>query len=152
MGFWTSSFYTEPGYYFDISYKVFALIERKVAEEVGATGFQGIKDGETLSLMINTSSSQETMEVRGPDIDRKNKVIVYCVWLPYRPIANSDNLLKAFLTNYFDGLAQLLVKYGVDERKVRKIQFELEAEVLENDDYIFDEEPTPDIDLSDLNL
>ncbi|HBF19798.1 MAG TPA: hypothetical protein DDW81_06835 [Cryomorphaceae bacterium] len=152
MIFTTSSFYTEPGYNFDISHKVFALIKEKITKRLCDTGLKGMKDDETLSLMVNTSSSQQTIELKGPDIDRKNKFLVYCLWLPYDRIAKSDNLLKVFLTDYFDGLMELFEKYNIPENTIRAIQTEVENEILFNDEYVFDEEPTPEIDLSDLDL
>ena len=47
---------------------------------------------------------------------------------------------------------ELFEKYNIPENTIRAIQTEVENEILFNDEYVFDEEPTPEIDLSDLDL
>ena len=88
-----------------------------------------------MGLVITTKKSVVELEVRGPEYDKRNKFINYGLWLPYKEIDDAQNYLKEYLKYFFDALVILFKNYDVPEEDIRKVQREVETEVLDNINY-----------------
>ncbi|MFD2145329.1 hypothetical protein [Mucilaginibacter antarcticus] len=131
-----SSWYGEPGVSFRIYFKVHKLIRHQLIEQVMYPFGLEAADSETvLSLVSTTTANTKKLEVRGPEVDKRNKTINYGLWLPYLNIHNSSNYLKTYLEYYFDALVILFDKYDIPEDVIRAIQRKVENEVLGNLEY-----------------
>lgn len=146
------SFFVEPDYYFNISYHVsnyiIGLLDIHIMEPYELSQ----KDQNLfLSLIISTNSKTKVVEVKGPSYDKRNGFINYGLWLPYKPITQSENYLSSYLKYLFDSLVIVFSKYSVKEEDVRKVQKLVEEEVLDNPKYGYvDENNLPPPDLSDI--
>lgn len=148
-----SSFYGEPDFYFSISHKVDNFIRKKLTEEVMIPYGLDKKDQNIfLGLNLTTSSKTSSLEVKGPEYDKKNDFINWGLWLPYKEIAEDQDQLIPYLKYFFDAIAIVFKNYNIDEREIRKVQKIVENEVLNNPEYFFEEEETPEPDLSDLDI
>jgi hypothetical protein len=131
-----SSWFNEPGVKFNVSHKIYKRIRQLLIEEIMHPFELDKKDSDTfIGLITATSLNTEALEVRGPELNKKNKTINYGLWLPYRKITESDDYLRDFLQNYFDALVKVFQHYDVPEANVRKVQKQTESEVLNNSDY-----------------
>ncbi|MFC4410613.1 hypothetical protein ACFOZY_09330 [Chungangia koreensis] len=90
--------------------------------------------------MVSTSSSTHELEVKGPDFNRKEKIINWGFWLPCREIINSANQVVPYLQFYFDALVLLFRNYGISEEIIRSIQEEISSKVIGNSDYEYEDD------------
>lgn len=148
-----SSFYSEPGFSFSISHKVDNLIREKLTDMVMVPYGLDKKDTNVfLGLDITTSSTTYSLEIKGPYYDKKNDFINWGLWLPYKEIYKEPDQLIPYLKYFFDAVVQVFKNYNIDEQEIRTVQKIVEGEVINNPEYIFEEEETPQPDLSDLDL
>lgn len=148
-----SSFYAEPGYEFKISHKVYQLVQGLLEKHIMIPyGLDEKEPKVMIGLDVTTGSKVREVNVKGPDVDKRNNFTNYGIWLPFEPIVSSENVLETFLNQYFDALVILFTSYEVTEGDIRKVQNLTKKEVLGNEDYVFQEEDIPPIDLSDLDL
>lgn len=130
------SWFSEPGVEFKVSHKVHKFIRESLIEDVMKPFGLETKDPDIfIGLVITTRKNIEELEVRGPEYDRRNKFINYGLWLPYKKIDEAENYLKEYLKYFFDALVILFKKYDVPEENIRKVQHNVEAEVLNNINY-----------------
>ncbi|MFW5761467.1 MAG: hypothetical protein ACOCXH_10850 [Cyclobacteriaceae bacterium] len=152
-----SSFYSEPELEFQISYKVYQLIQSLLESQLEnyKLDLNNNKDNNkdiTLALDVSTGKSIAKIAIKGPDYDKRNKFLNYGVWLPYKPINESQNYLDTFLEYFFDALLILFSRYDVEEKVIISIKYLVKEKVINNDEYNFDDEYLPPLDLSDLDL
>jgi hypothetical protein len=134
------SWFNEPGIEFTVSHKVHKFARQTIIDEVLKPFGLESKDPDVfLGLVIATSENTKIVEVRGPEYDKRNKFINYGLWLPYEKINNSNNYLGEYLNNLFDALVLLFNKYDVPESAIRNVQGKVEAEVLNNPNYVYSE-------------
>lgn len=150
----TSSIYGEVGSFFSISHKVDLYITRSLNQSVKP--LININSNENslqfVNLIVSTNKSIVSVEVKGPDYNRKDKIINWGLWLPYREIVDSSDQIIPYIKCYFDGVVIVFNDYGVEEGILRKVQMNVESEILGNPEYEYNDEDTPELDLSDLDL
>jgi hypothetical protein len=153
MRFKISHLYTEPGVSFQISHKVDKYVEDKIIESIiQPYGLDNDEMNTFINLIVSTSSKTLELVVKGPDYDKVNDIINWGAWLPYKAVSEEKGQLPSYLKYLFDAIAIVLNNYSVDEGDIRKMQRDVENEVINNPEYLCDEEfvPPPDLDfLSD---
>lgn len=136
-----NSLYIEPGITFSISHKVINLLRDKLTKSIMTPyGLTDENPDTFLGLIISTNRETRDTLVKGPDHDKRNKVVNYGLWLPYRKIINSKDILDAYLTCLFNAIVILFKTFNVNEKDVRKIESEIKQEVLGNPNYKFKEQ------------
>ena len=147
-----SELYDDPEAYLNISYKVIRIIRRVLVEKI-MKPFRLVEKDEKyqLSLLITTEKNCHETTIKGPDIDRRNKFITWGLYLPYHEIADHEDQRELFLRYFFDALVMVFAKYNVPEENIREIQRMVSQRICERKLYEFWEEPTPKIDLSDID-
>jgi hypothetical protein len=154
LEFLTSSILSEVNSYFSISHKVDLKIREELNENivpyVKLTSKE--KEMEFINLIISTKKTILDIEVKGPDFNRKEKIINWGLWLPYRDLVEYSDQRKPYIKFYFDALVILFERYGVEEVVLRQVQKAIEKEVIENKEYEYEEENDIEVDLSDLDI
>lgn len=148
-----SSFYTQAKFKFKISYKVFKFIDKMIHSNIVIpNNLIEFNKGQTISIAIDTNDTINETFLSEAVCDHKNNFINYTIWLPYYKINDANYLLKEFINELFKALNIILAKYNIPENLVKYVQGIVENEVLKNENYTFEEEELPEIDLSDLDL
>lgn len=149
MKFAISHLYSEPGISFQISYKIDEYIEDKITENIMIPyGLDKNRKDTFLNLIVSTNSKTVELEVKGPDYDKESDFITWGLWLPYKNISKAEDQLPPYLKYLFDAIVLVLKNYNVNEEDIRKVQKDIENEVINNSEYLFDEEFIPPPDLS----
>ncbi|MCD4782022.1 MAG: hypothetical protein K8S27_15970 [Candidatus Omnitrophica bacterium] len=131
-----SSLYLEQGCEFSISFKVRKLIRQKLEEHVMQPYHFDEKDKDLfLGLIISTNSTTKRVEVKGPDFDKRNKVINWGLWLPYELIVKNEEQLVPYINYLFDALVIVFEFYNIEEDVIRNIQKIVANEVIDNPKY-----------------
>ena len=144
--------YTEVGIYFQVSHNVTKIIRRILVEKIMKPfGLVEKDERYLLSLNITTETKCHETTIKGPDIDRRNKFITWGLYLPYHEIADHEDQRGPFLRYFFDALVMVFAKYNIPEENIRDIQRMVSQRICERKLYEFWEEPTPEIDLSDID-
>jgi hypothetical protein len=150
----TMNIFSEIKTYFSISYKVDLLIRRKLNESILSDLQLKSKDKDMccIDLVVSTSRATIQVEVKGPQIYRKDKTISWGLWLPYEAIVNTSDQLIPYLKYYFDAVVLVFENYRITEDKIRVIQKSVEEEVLNNRaEYVYEEEDD-DLELDENDL
>ena len=134
-----SSWFNEPDIEFRISFKVHNVVWKYLTDDIMKPfGLEENDPGFLMRLVTATSSDTKKLDVRGPEINKRNKSISYGLWLPYENINGSADYLKEYLYYYFNALVIVFNVYGVSEASIREIQDKVEAEVLNNTVYLYE--------------
>ena len=154
MEFLTSSIFSEVNSYFSISHKVNLKIREELNQNIVSYLKLTPKEKEMdfINLITCTKKSILDVEVKGPDFNRKEKIINWGLWLPSEKIFEYSDQRKPYIKFYFDALVILFERYEVEEELLRQVQKNIEKEVIENKEYEYEEEDDIEIDLSDLDL
>jgi hypothetical protein len=138
----TSSLFSEVNCNFSISHKIDLEIRKALNEKIKSElRFTSREEGfKFINLMVSTSSSTHEVEVKGPDFSRKEKIINWGFWLPYKEIVNSTNQVVPYLQFYFDALVLLFRNYGISEEIIRYIQEEISSKVIGNSEYEYEDD------------
>ena len=147
-----SCLFSEPGFKFHISYKVDNFIRDKLRILMHTYKLDEKDKDLFLGLVVSTNSKTKKVEVKGPDVDKKNKFINWGLWLPYEDIVNTNNQLVPYLKYIFEAMVIVFGKYDVKEEDVKEIQKIVENEVVNNPEYIYSEEETKPLDLSKIKF
>jgi hypothetical protein len=100
-----SRWFNEVGYSFKVSTKIDSLIRDQIRSKVlEPYDIDKSDEGFYLNLVVATSSNTTHLEVRGPEINKRKKMIDYGLWFPYKEIAMSDNPEKNYVENYIEAL------------------------------------------------
>jgi len=130
------AWYNEAGYSFNFSHKVDNYIREIIISEIFSKyKLSQENEGWFLNLIIATDSKTKTLDVRGPEIRKRQKMIDYGLWLPYDEITNSENPLEKYIDNFFDALILVFKKYDVDNRDILILKQETKNEILKNPSY-----------------
>lgn len=154
MNFLTCSIFSEVNSYFSISHKVDLKIRGALNENILSELKLSPKEKEMefINLIICTKKAILDVEVKGPEFNRREKIINWGLWLPYQKIVRHADQRKPYIKFYFDALVLLFERYGVEENVLRHVQKEIENEVIENKEYAYEEHDAEDIDYSNLDL
>jgi hypothetical protein len=148
-----SSFFSEPGSYFSISYKVHVFINEVLMKEIFYKfNLKDKLNGYDLFLCVATNSLTKEVEIRGTDKDPKNKVINWGLWLPYLKVVEAEDQRAPYLKYLFDAIVLVLHEYAIPEEPIRAAEEIVRREVIGNPSYFEEVEVDEEIDLSDLNL
>ncbi|TAA71991.1 hypothetical protein [Planococcus salinarum] len=138
----TSSLFPEVKCSFSISHKIDLEIRKvlneKMKSELRLTSRE--KEFRYFNLIVSTSTTTHKVEVKGPDLNQKEKIINWGIWLPYNEIVNSAHQEVPYLLFYFDALVLLFNNYGINENIIRTIQEEISNKVIGNSAYAYEEE------------
>lgn len=135
-----SSWFNEPGIEFKISFKVHNLIWKYLTDDIMKPfGLEEKDPGFLMRLVTATSSDTKELDVRGPETNKRSKSISYGLWLPYEHINSSADYLKEYLYYYFNALVIVFNIYGISEASICEIQGKVEAEVLNNTLYLYED-------------
>lgn len=132
-----SEWYNEKGVEFDVSHKVLKYIRKVLDENVVKdldTDFVDYKDF-YLNLVIATSKKTKELEVRGPEIKKRQKMIDYGLWLPFKKITRTNKYLEDFISYLFEAFKIVFTNYNVDIQKIETLKEEIKREVINNSDY-----------------
>lgn len=137
----TSSLFPEVNCSFSISYKIDLEIRKALNEKIKPElRFTSKEQGfEYINLMVSTNTRTHEVEVEGPYFIRKEKIINWELWLPFKEIVNSANQEAPYLQCYFDALVLLFGKFGISEESIRSIQEEISNKVIGNSDYEYED-------------
>ncbi|MFA1642853.1 hypothetical protein AB5N96_08300 [Chryseomicrobium imtechense] len=153
MEFLSSSLYSEINCSFSISHKIDleirSALNKKIISELKLTSKE--QEFKYINLMVTTNSTTNKVEVKGPYFNRKNEIINWELWLPFKEITSTASQEIPYLKFYFDALVMLFEKYEVEEDQIRSIQKEISEKVIGNKEYEFKEE-TLDYDFSDFDF
>ncbi|MFC5529506.1 hypothetical protein [Cohnella yongneupensis] len=148
----TCSLFSESGSYFSISYKVDLYIRKSLNEMIASKIKEFATQGLLINLIVSTNKKTVAVEVRGPDINIRDGFINWGLWLPYHEITSASEQIVPYLKCYFEAITQVFGYYNVSASDVRLVQQIVEKEIIGNSEYVYGEENTPEIDLSDLDL
>jgi hypothetical protein len=88
-----------------------------------------------LNLVIATDSKTTDLEVRGPDVRKRQKFIDYGLWLPYT-INQTEYPLASYLDQLFRALVIVFSNYGVSEMEIKEIEAICKKKILGNENYL----------------
>ena len=131
----TGAMYSEVGVSFDVSHKVGKQIRHALLPVMQDYGIDNIEKDWILALNVSTRSTQTAVEIKGPSLDRRHKVITYSLCLPYFEIINSSNPLATYLFYYFDAVKEVFAKYNVPPDVINKAHKQVAKIVLDNEEY-----------------
>lgn len=130
------SIYAEVGYSFEISHKIYKLIDEKLNQIIKPDGiFKTKYQGYQLVFITSTRSDLKELLIMGPTISRRYKVVEYVLYIPYYPVINSENYLKTFLDYYEDGVKKVLEIVKIDSTPIASIFADIKGEVVDNPFY-----------------
>ena len=87
LGAW----FHEPGYKFLFSHKVDNFIREEIKSNIFSKfGLDKIDPEIFLNMAVATDSNTFALEVRGPHIRKRAKMIDFGLWLPYNSITNAE--------------------------------------------------------------
>jgi len=130
-----SAWYNEQDYKFKFSSKVNNFIRDQIRKDIFPKyGLDVLDEQWYLNLVIATDSSIKKIEVRGPDIRKRQRFVDYGLWLPYT-INQSQYPLSSYLDHLFEALALVFGNYGVLESDMKKIEEQCKVEILSNKNY-----------------
>ncbi|RZT15536.1 hypothetical protein [Fictibacillus sp. BK138] len=154
MYIFTNRLFSEVNTSFSISYKVDLKIREYLNEYICPYLKFPAKEQnmDYMYLSVSTKKDVKEVEVKGPDISRKDKEVVWALWLPYHKISNESDQRERYIKFYFEALVMLFERYNIDEELIRQVQTKIEKEVIGNKEYEFEEEDVLEVDLSDLDL
>lgn len=136
MRFNISSIFPEPGYTFDVSFKVRKLIVLKINESIfNSISFDSPYHDYVLNAVIATDSKTEVISVKGPDIFKKRKMIDYAIWIPYKKTIEGEDYLKTYIDFVFIGIEEILNRCKINFNLLGEIKRTIESEVLNNSEY-----------------
>jgi hypothetical protein len=152
MIFRISSLFSEPGFHFNVSYKVRKVIEKNL-NSIKLLDTKFLKNHDTfLSLIITTGSKTSKTEAKGPDYDKKNNCITWALWLEYKAIKNSDDYLLSYCENIFKAISEIFIFYGLSNNEFNSLKNKALNEILSNDSLRLIEDGNNDLDLSKLEI
>lgn len=127
------SLFCEVGYSFEIPYKIKLLIVKKLNEMViSKYGFDKIQPNLTLSFMVSTSSITYKVEVKGPDINKRQRTKTWGLWLPYKEITEAEDSIKEYIKCYFMAAETILNEFNVNQEDVQNVRKEVEEAIRIN--------------------
>lgn len=130
-----SAWYNEPGYNFKFSHKVSNFIREQLHQRIFLKYGLDTKDEQWyLNLVIATDSKTINLEVRGPDVRKRQKFIDYGLWLPFT-INQDKHPLESYLEHLFRALVIVFSNYGVLAKHINEIEVICKKEILENESY-----------------
>jgi len=137
MSFRSASIFPEVGITFPISGKVSQLVLDKLIANLPVENQEVIRKGESYSLGIVVSTGEDVAElsVLGPSISKKYKMIDYAVWIPYRKVIESENVLMSYIDYLYQGIVIVLKKYDYPTAVVAEIFEDVKREVNDNPEY-----------------
>ena len=137
----TSAWYNEPEYYFEISHKVDNFIREQVIKTIFPKyQLDDIEPNWYLKLSVSTASDIKELEVRGPEINKRSKMISYGFWMPFDTITKSKDPINSYLDYYFQALQVVFTGYGVDPNDFNAIKDVCVKEIVNNSEYIYEED------------
>lgn len=132
----TSAWYNEIGFKFNFSYKVTRFIREELIINIMEPYKLVEKEKDYhLDLVVATDSKTTELEVRGPDVRKRAKLIDYGLWLPHDIINNAEYPLAEFLKYYFEALKIVFSNYNVPAYELEKIYETAKKEILNNSEY-----------------
>lgn len=134
----TASLYCEPGYSFEIPYKIDLLIRNRLNEMVITKYlFEMIQTDVLLSFIVSTNSKTEKVEVKGPDVNKRQQTVTWGLWLPYKEITEADDPIKAYIRCYFEAAGMILEEFKVKREDIQLVREEVEEELRNNPDLYY---------------
>ena len=131
----TASLYCEPGYTFEIPYKIDLLIRNRLNEMVTQKYlFDMIQTDVLLSFIVSTSSKTEKVEAKGPDVNKRQRTVTWGLWLPYKEITKANNPIKEYIRCFFEAAGMILEGFKVKKEDVQNVRKEVEEELRKNPD------------------
>jgi hypothetical protein len=134
------SLFPEPGYSFNVSFKVDKLIEKLLNESIMQNlllGNSKSKNECVLSFHVSTRESVKTAEAKGPDHNKRTNWITWALNLPYKEIEEAEDYELKYCSYFFEAALQVFNHYKVEnaERIINRIKHEVEVEIKSNPEY-----------------
>ena len=130
------AWYNEPGYKFNFSHKVDLFIREQVTSVIFSKYHLFDRDKTWyLNLVVATDSKTEELEVKGPEVRKRAKMIDYGLWLPYMKITTSAYPLKSYINYFLKALKIVFINYGVSKDDFDEIEEACMSEILNNPIY-----------------
>jgi hypothetical protein len=135
------AWYNDVGYTFEISHKVSNYIREEIKKKIFSKYGLNVKDKEMyLNLEVATSSKTKELEVRGPEIKKRAKMINYGLWLPFDDIHQSIYPLETYIDYFFEALKIVFNNYNVPKEEFEEIKEDCKKEILNNQEYVYVED------------
>ncbi len=145
-----SSWYNEPKFSFKISHKVDNLIRDLIIEDIlKPRNIYRKTDVDFVCIEITTGKSVKKAFLSEPIFDKKNNFTTYRFWLPYEEIVYSKDSIKSYINSIFLILTDFLRIYDIEASEVDKLKSKIEIIVLNNDDYLYDDQ-NDDLDIGSI--
>jgi hypothetical protein len=123
-----SSIYPEAGVTFPISYRFMQLLKEELAQlaQQHFSVFQTAYGQDyTLGIILSASSADVKLEIRGPSISKRYKVVDYVLRIPFGIVEEAETLYSRYVFFVCQGIATVLAKFmaaGVVEEAVAKFR------------------------------
>jgi hypothetical protein len=123
-----SSIYPEAGVTFPISYRFMQLLKEELAQlaQQHLSVFQTAYGQDyTLGIILSASSDAVNLEIMGPSISKRYKVVDYVLRIPFGIVEEVETLYSRYVFFVCQGIATVLAKFmaaGVVEEAVAKFK------------------------------
>lgn len=132
-----TQFFTLANYKFPISTKLKWLLRTQLNGKIlNKYHFSGIKS-EVLEIWIDTQPDIERLKINPMSDKNKGKYLSFTFIFPYHQVMKEEKQwLLIFIDEFFKGVSQILIPYGVEQSDIDMLQTDIKAEVSENEEYI----------------
>lgn len=135
------AWFNEPGYDFSFSHKVSNFIREEIKSHIFPKfGLDKIDPEMHLNMVIATDSKTFTLEVRGPNIRQRAKMIDFGLWLPYNSINNAEYPLESYINYLFEAFEIVFSNFNVPPNAIKSLIPVCKKEILNNPDYAYEPE------------
>lgn len=126
-----SEWYSEVGVEFKVSNKILKIIREKLLENIFIpNGLDKEEERYYFNIVITANSHSDELDVRGPTIRKREKMIDYGLWLPYNKIIKASNYLETYLDYLFAAFVKVFDNYKISEKVVLELKNEVVNIVL----------------------
>ena len=96
-----------------------------------------------IDFWMGAKSGLTEVEIKGPGIYRKNKMVEFAVNLPFDVILRADDGPRCALRFLFDGIRTILRRYEIDTTKLDANEARIIDKICSNPEMFDDDEPWP---------
>ncbi|MEM9885748.1 MAG: hypothetical protein AAF849_07645 [Bacteroidota bacterium] len=116
MNITISSIFPEAGYNFNISYKIHEIIASEINEALTDLGTFDLTFGKDfdLGIIVSTKRKVNDLYVQGPAIFKREKIVDFTIWIPFREVKNSSSYTNSYIDYLIKGILELFERYDID--------------------------------------
>ena len=118
---------------FDISYKVNEAIGAEMDKLFVRYKLDQYRADCYFTIYVTTSSQRTKLMTTGPV--EEEDFIEYTIYFPYKAVIEAEDMVKAYLNFFFEGLTIILVNYEISKGDLDQALVNIKEEVLNNPEY-----------------